>query len=61
MGTIKIEIPLIKKSGACCECKYYGTHRGRNAEKTKWCSKYGKLLTMEVALGCRPKKSWKIK
>jgi len=61
VGTITVKIPLIKKSAACVECRHYGGRREEGGEKFGWCLKHNQRITMDVALGCSPRKSWKKK
>jgi len=57
---ITIEIPLVKKHFACCQCKYYGVKKETDSERPGFCSRLHKY-TQEVALTCNTKKSWKKK
>jgi len=58
---MRIKIPLVKKTIACIECKHYGGKREDGGEKFGWRMKRDERITMEVSLGCSPKKSWKKK
>ena len=57
---ITIKIPLIKKSIACVDCKYYGVLKETNGKRPGYCARLHSY-TSEVGLTCKPKKSWKIK
>jgi hypothetical protein len=54
--TVEVVIPLVSKLFACVECKFYS----RNEFSESWCAKWRSPVG-EVALTCKPKKSWRRK
>ena len=57
---MRIKIPLVKKSIACRECKFFRTVKEEAGAETGRCDLW-EMPTEKIALKCRPKKSWKAK
>ena len=55
-----VKIPLIKKSIACVECRYFAIYKEENRRRLGYCN-LKRAPTKDAALECRPKKSWKKK